>query len=124
MAIVSVDDSPRYQSALRVITTGIIATTWTNTRDPEEGIDLTTMESLVTEACPRHRLVLEEKLGHRGDVTVTLAGESNRKSCVHVTRHQVPVADLDRSAFHDYFKREMMRSLGVLSYEPEDSSSE
>jgi hypothetical protein len=108
-----------FASTVHVRTTGTVKTTWINTRDPEDGIDLSSTGSLVTKALPKHRSILEDKLGHRGDVTIAIAGVINGRA-VRVTRSQVPLADLDKPTFHDVLNRELHRALGGLTYEPEE----
>jgi hypothetical protein len=118
-AVVTVDDAPMFAAAVHVWTTGIIKTTWANTRDPDDGIDLGSAGSLLTKALPLHRSILEHKLGHRGEVTITVAGVVNGRS-VQVTRSQVGLVELDKSTLHDLIDREMHRHFSGLPFEPEE----
>jgi hypothetical protein len=118
LVVVTLDDAPMFASAIHVWTTGIVKTTWANTRDPEVGIDLISVGFLVTKALPKHRSILEDKLGHRGDVTITVAGVVNGRS-VRVTRSQVPIAEVDKSTLYEGIDREIHRALGRVAYEPE-----
>jgi hypothetical protein len=119
LAVVTVDDAPMFTPTVHVWTTGIIKSTWANTRDPEEGIDLDSARSLVIKALPHHRSILENKLGHRGEVTVAVAGVVNGRS-VRVTRSQVALVDMDKSTLHDQVDREIHRHFSGLPYEPEE----
>lgn len=82
-----------------------------------------TLMSLARELLPRHSEMLEDVLGHRGDVVVGAfsrwRGEDGNYTKVRVIRGPEPLRHLDSAEFLAAFNREISRSLGHAEFEPE-----
>jgi hypothetical protein len=96
---------------------------WSTWRVDQVGSGLRTIEELLEQGFPMHRIVLEEMLGHRGDVVVAAAnrwktpGEDART--VLAVRERVSVADLGTSELLGILGPEPHRWVRRLVYEPE-----
>jgi hypothetical protein len=105
----------------RVYVSGIIEQRW---QVEQVGSGDESIQTLLREGLPMHRTILEEHLGHRGDVAVALFNRwrgpnDGSVHSVKLVRERVPAWDLGNTELVDAISRQMQRERGGLAFEPE-----
>jgi hypothetical protein len=115
------DDFDAHTVVTGVETTGMTTTDWIG---DAFHLSYDTAKLMPKQVLPYHREVVEDMLGHRGDVVMFLQGQieesASKASRFRFHRGPLSIAELENADFHEVLVREIKRSLGLRAYEPEE----